>query len=192
MSTMRAVKSAFRKEIKRQLEALDEKYLEKSDQSIYDIVSVLKEVKNADIVFMYCSLGREIDTRKLMQLCFDRGQKVALPVCVNDEDLVFKEICNSCELITGMYDLLEPPENALEAKVTEGSVMIAPSLTYDKLGYRMGKGKGYYDRWLSKNKLYTVGMCREALLVDEVPREPHDVKVDCLVTENGAVRFNGK
>jgi 5-formyltetrahydrofolate cyclo-ligase len=189
---MRAVKSAFRKEMKRRTEELDEKYLEKSDQSIYDIVSVLDEVKNADTVFMYCSLGREIDTRRLMQHCFDRGQKVALPVCVNDEDLVFKEIASSSELITGMYDLLEPPAGAAAAKVTEKSVMIAPSLTYDRQGYRMGKGKGYYDRWLSKNKLYTVGLCREALLVDEVPREPHDAKVDCLVTEKGAVRFNGK
>ena len=58
MSTMREIKRAFRKEINKRLNALDEKYLEKSDQSIYDIVSVLEEVKNADTVFMYCSLGR--------------------------------------------------------------------------------------------------------------------------------------
>lgn len=190
MSTMREIKKAFRKEINKRLNALDEKYLEKSDQSIYDIVSVLEEVKNADTVFMYCSLGREIDTRKLMQLCFDKGQKVALPVCVNDTDLVFKELSSSSELITGMYDLLEPPLNAPEAKISEKSVMITPSLTYDRQGYRMGKGKGYYDRWLSKHKIYSVGVAREALMVDEVPREPHDVRVDCLVTEKGLIRFN--
>ncbi|NMA38143.1 MAG: 5-formyltetrahydrofolate cyclo-ligase [Papillibacter sp.] len=190
MSTMREIKRAFRKEINKRLNALDEKYLEKSDQSIYDIVSVLEEVKNADTVFMYCSLGREIDTRKLMQLCFDKGQKVALPVCVNDTDLVFKELSSSSELVTGMYDLLEPPLSAPEAKISEKSVMITPSLTYDRQGYRMGKGKGYYDRWLSKHKIYSVGVAREALMVDEVPREPHDVRVDCLVTEKGLIRFN--
>jgi 5-formyltetrahydrofolate cyclo-ligase len=187
---MREIKRAFRKEINKRLNALDEKYLEKSDQSIYDIVSVLEEVKNADTVFMYCSLGREIDTRKLMQLCFDKGQKVALPVCVNDTDLVFKELSSSSELVTGMYDLLEPPLSAPEAKISEKSVMITPSLTYDRQGYRMGKGKGYYDRWLSKHKIYSVGVAREALMVDEVPREPHDVRVDCLVTEKGLIRFN--
>ena len=90
-----------------------------------------------------------------------KDRRVALPVCVNDTDLVFKELSSSSELVTGMYDLLEPPLSAPEAKISEKSVMITPSLTYDRQGYRMGKGKGYYDRWLSKHKIYSVGVARE-------------------------------
>jgi 5-formyltetrahydrofolate cyclo-ligase len=134
--------------------------------------------------------GQEIDTRRLIDFLLNSGKTVALPVCVNDWDMIFSEIKPGDELKKGMYGLLEPPEGAPEAKVTDKSVIIAPSLTCDRNGYRMGKGKGYYDRWLSRHRIFSIGLAREALLVDEVPRESFDARVNCLVTENGVKYFN--
>jgi 5-formyltetrahydrofolate cyclo-ligase len=186
---MKSIKSAFRKEIKQRISALDEKYLEKTNKIIYDTVSVLPEVIKADKVFIFCSMDREIDTRRLIDFFLKSGKSVALPVCINDKDMVFNEIKPGDRLKTGMYGLLEPPDGAAEAEVTESSVIITPSLTFDRQGYRMGKGKGYYDRWLDRHKIFSIGLARELLLVDEVPREPFDARVDCLVTENGAKYF---
>jgi 5-formyltetrahydrofolate cyclo-ligase len=64
-------------------------------------------------------------------------------------------------------------------------LIIVPALTYDRMGYRLGYGGGYYDRYLLNIPAFTVGMARERLVRDALPRESHDVAMKCLATEKG-------
>ena len=71
----------------------------------------------------------------------------------------------------------------------KGDLLIVPALCFDRQGYRLGQGGGYYDRYLEKyDGVFTAGLCRAALLMDAVPREEHDRRVDCVVTEENAAR----
>ena len=87
------------------------------------------------------------------------------------------------------FGILEPGRDAPRLEPEDGGLIIVPALAFDRSGYRMGQGGGYYDRYLSVRRLYSVGIGRDCLLCDRVAREAHDEPVDCLVTESAVYRF---
>lgn len=186
------LKKAARRSIRQQIRMLDEKELEKSDEAIYNNLSALPELTKAKRVFLYCSAGREVDTHRLLALCLSRGQTAALPVTLPDGEMYFAA-CAPAALTAGrFFGILEPPADAAPIEPAAGDVIVVPALTYDRQGYRLGQGGGYYDRFLSRHSLYAVGVARTSLLCDAVPRERHDMRVNCLVTEGGVFRFMGQ
>jgi len=66
-------------------------------------------------------------------------------------------------------------------------LIIVPALTYDRAGFRLGYGGGYYDRYLFGIPAFTLGLARERLIEAELPKEPHDVAVKCVITECGII-----
>jgi 5-formyltetrahydrofolate cyclo-ligase len=83
----------------------------------------------------------------------------------------------------------EPDDAAPRLEPCPGDLILVPALTFDRNGYRLGQGGGYYDRFLSAHDLFSVGLARDVLLLDDVPRESHDQCVSCLVTESCILRF---
>jgi 5-formyltetrahydrofolate cyclo-ligase len=67
--------------------------------------------------------------------------------------------------------------------------IIVPALTYDREGYRLGVGGGYYDRFLLRTNAFTAGVARERIMRDMLIHEAHDIPVKCVVTEKNAARF---
>ena len=184
-------KQAYRKALRRRIAALEEKELEKSNIGIYNNLSRLPELLNAKTVFLYCSAGHEVDTRRIIAFLLERGQTVALPVSLPDGEMYFAQYLPG-ELREGrFFGILEPGENAKRLEPEEGGLIVVPALCFDRGGYRMGQGGGYYDRYLSARKLFSVGIGRDCLLCDRVVREEHDAPVDCLVTESKVYRFPG-
>ena len=183
-------KQAFRKALRRRIADLSEKELEKSDIEIYKTLSRLSEILSARKVFLYCSSGHEVDTRRLIGFLLERGQTVALPVSLPEGEMFFAKYQPGHLQEGRFFGILEPGEDAERLEPIDGDVIIVPALAYDRSGYRMGQGGGYYDRFLSARKLFSIGIGRNCLLCDEVIREPHDAPVDCLVTESGAYYFS--
>ena len=187
--SLKEQKRAARKELRRRIAALSEKELEKSDIEIYNNLSRLPEVLSAKTVFLYCSTGHEVDTRRLIGFLLERKQTVALPVSLPEGEMVFRAYQPGNLQEGRFFGILEPGADARILEPEDGDLIIVPALAYDRSGYRMGQGGGYYDRFLSSRKMYSVGIGRNCLLCDQVIREPHDAPVDCLVTESGAYYF---
>ncbi len=187
--SLKEEKKAFRRQLRRTIASLDEKELEKSNNAIYNNLIVLPELLRAGRVFLYLSVGHEVDTRRLIKALCDRGKTVALPISLPKGKMVFAEYRADALRPGTVIDIPEPDERARILEPEDGEVMIVPGLCYDREGYRMGQGGGYYDRFLASHDLYTVGVGREALLADRVIREEHDRPVRCLVTENGVRYF---
>jgi 5-formyltetrahydrofolate cyclo-ligase len=185
-------KRAFRKALRRRIAALTEKELEKSDAGIYNNLSSLPELLEAETVFLYCSTGHEVDTRRLIAFLLDRGQTVALPVSLPDGEMYFAEYRPGRLQEGRFFGIPEPGKDARRLEPEDGGLIVVPALCFDREGYRMGQGGGYYDRYLSARDLFSVGVGRDMLLCDRVIREEHDRPVDCLVTESGVYRFAGK
>lgn len=182
-------KRAYRSQLRKRIAALDEKELEKSDIEIYNNLSRLPELLSAKTVFLYCSAGHEVDTRRIIGFLLERGQTVALPVSLPEGEMYFARYLPG-ELQQGrFFGILEPAADAPHIEPENGGVIIVPALAFDRSGYRMGQGGGYYDRYLSARSLYSVGIGRDCLLSDQVIREEHDRPVNCLVTETAVYRF---
>ena len=94
------------------------------------------------------------------------------------------------ELSPEVLGIPAPKESAVRLDPDELDLIIVPAITFDRSGYRLGYGGGYYDRYLAQTKAFTVGLARERLVKEELPREAHDIAVKCLITESGGVLFD--
>lgn len=140
---------------------------------------------NADIIYLYASQNDEVFTDAIAKKAERDGKETAYPLCADrDGDMIFY-FSHRHELIKGMYGIFEPDRKKSKPAFSTGRTLcIVPGLAFDKLGYRIGYGKGYYDRFLSKFSGYSIGLCFEECMHDTLPIGPYDKKVDCVLTEN--------
>ena len=113
-------------------------------------------------------------------------KRIALPR-VSGENLVFHWVARREELRTGSFGILEPAEEA-PAAGKEFDLILIPGLAFDLRGGRLGRGKGFYDRFLAGARGIRVGVCFEDQIVGDVPAEPHDLRMDFLVTPSAISR----
>ncbi len=175
-------KREIRSQKLRQIERLSDKYIRESDGAILNKLLSLVELNEADTVFLYHSVGREVSTVKLMQRLLKDGKRVALPVSGDDGAMEFYLLSSLSELTPGNFGIPEPPvEQPVKPKL--GDIIIVPALCCDKRGHRLGHGAGYYDRYLAKYKCFSICLCRKKLLEDKLPAEDTDITVSLVLTD---------
>ena len=172
-------KKALRKIIKVRVSAISPEERRKREEFLHNNLFSLPEFLSASSVLLFANLPDEIDTFSLIDKCIAMGKKVYLPV-INGDDMTVAEFTG--EYRVGRYDIKEPvtPNSSL---LTPHSIdfILVPGVAFSPNGYRLGRGKGYYDKFLSKHPLYTVGVCfREQFYLD-IPREPHDVPMHKVI-----------
>ena len=170
----------------RELEAqLSDKYKVNSSQAICTHLIGMPEYQAADTVFCFVGTAKEIDTRPILEDALAVGKRLCVPLCVDKGIMELREITDLSQLISGSYGILEPTADAPPVSVDEVDFAILPCLTCNHAGQRLGKGGGYYDRFLSHYRGGTVLLCRENLIREEIPVEPHDYPVPWVLTERG-------
>lgn len=174
---MQEVKRSLRKQLIAKRREMLSAVKNAADENIF--LQLVPLLDAADIVFTYVSTEIEVDTRRLIQYCFDNNIRVAGPVS-SDTELDFYEIHAFTELDIGRYGILEPSDTSSTAAATERSLCIVPALCADGNGYRLGYGKGYYDRFLSRFPGKSVIICYHECKMT-VPTEPHDKKADLTI-----------
>lgn len=144
------------------------------------------------IVSGYWPGRSELDIRPLMEALHRKGHPIGLPVVTGrGNPLVFREWAPGDALETKPFGLQEPPASA--AEVTP-RVLLVPFLAFDREGYRIGYGAGYYDRTLAKLRaqgaVLAVGVGYSAQQTERLPHDGHDERLDRVVTEAGVVNFD--
>ncbi|MBO8164071.1 MAG: 5-formyltetrahydrofolate cyclo-ligase [Brevibacillus sp.] len=142
-------------------------------------------------ILAYYPFRGELDTRPFLKEAARRGQELWLPVCEPAARRIrpYVYLGETC-LRKGAYGIPEPdPDMVPEADPKRLEAVIVPGVAFDRQGGRLGYGGGYYDRFLAacQQELLLVGLAFSIQLVDEVPRERHDVLLDYLVTEDGVL-----
>ncbi len=174
---LRAVCRAKRKNI--------ENKAEKSSE-IVERALELSQVTEAESWFIFYPLKDEVDLLPLFEIAKKRGKKIAFPLCDDkDGNMSFREVCLLDELAEGYFGLREPSADAPEV-LPQNAVIFLPALAIDRQGYRLGYGKGYYDRYLAKYadlKPFTVGVIYKELLFDELPRDGFDIPCDTVICD---------
>lgn len=155
------------------------------DKEISEKIINTDYFKNASQVLVFASAEDEFDTSFIVKQCRACDKKVYFPVCIdNSGQMEFKEVNSQNDLEKGMYNIPEPKTYCKAYKQGEDDVVIVPALSVDKLGYRIGYGKGYYDRFLMNFNGVSICPCYEELLSDTLPTDESDIKIRILVTQN--------
>lgn len=177
-------KIELRMKIREELQELPQDYIDMSDECIAENVINSEAFKNAERIFAYCSVDREVRTDRIILEALRQGKTVALPVSLVKSRMVFREIKSLDGLVVGRYGIPEPDESCPEILCCEDDLALVPALCCDRYFNRLGNGAGYYDRWLRANRPYSICLCRAKLMQDRVPTDEFDFKVNAYANEN--------
>lgn len=168
----------------RSLEArLSPQYLEKSDQAISARLLAMPEYRAAGTVFCFVSVQREVDTRPVLRDVLASGKALCVPLCTGRGLMELRRITALEQLSPGAWDIPEPPADSFRLSIDEVDFAILPCVCCSRDGRRLGRGGGYYDRFLTHYRGGAVLLCRERLLSGEIPVEPWDIPVPWVLTE---------
>ena len=189
-STIDSEKKALRRRVREQLSALRPEALVRSDAALFEKFLALPQVEKAKTVFAFWGIpGKEPDTAQLIRELLRRGKTVGLPRMLPEHGMEFRRYDPDRPLVQARFGIREPGEDCPLVPKDWGEVILVPGAAFDREGCRLGFGGGYYDRWLPGFPGFRVGLCREAALQDRLPREPHDCRVDRVLTEKEEAGF---
>ncbi len=185
------VKNTLRKEIlSRRRQMSDEACLTRS-LGIQERFLQTPEFRAAGSLALYSPVLNEVYTEEIFRVARSRGMRVVYPR-VQGEGLDFLLVETPDDLSCGAFGALEPTGGQAMAP-EDIDLMVLPGVAFDRAGHRLGYGKGFYDRALDVpgRRGLLVGLCFEQQLIDLLPAEPHDVRMDMLVTEERILSFRG-
>jgi len=185
-----ATKTALRRAMGQRLAEMSEEERQRADAALADAVLALPEVAAARRVFTCLSFGHEADTWGLVERLLEGGRRVFVPR-TEPAERVLHVHPYPCPLETLSFGLRQPPAGAPEVPAAEVDatldVALVLGLAFDRRGYRLGYGAGYFDRFLANRPFPTVGLAYACQIVDELPVEEHDVPMRRVVSEEGAL-----
>ncbi len=152
----------------------------------------LPEIEATQTIHIYLSaVNHEVNTHRLITTLLDRGKRVVVPRCDTEPGKLKHIRINSLEeLKPSRFGLLEP-DHVPQSEVTsaELDLIIAPLLAFDRSGRRLGFGGGYYDYLFGHSACPKIGLAYAFQEVEHIPSEPHDRKLDIIVTEKEIIRI---
>lgn len=182
-------KDEVRKLYRRHRQALDREYRRKASLEIVDRLIGWEVVRKSGFVMTYLSFGDEVETFSLARRLFAAGKSVAVPYIHQGTTNLIAAQINDLEhdLQTGPLGILEPsPDHLrpLDPKVVD--VHVVPGIAFDEMGFRIGYGKGHYDRFLVLRSRHsvTVSVAFDVQVTERLPHDLWDVPVDFIATES--------
>lgn len=193
MATEEKSKSEIRKEIKARIaENIDVLYLE--SKSVCQMILNSEEYKKADYVFAYMALNDEVDLSLLIEKAFSENKIIAIPK-VNPEKMsmdFFHYHNQKSETTDGYCQIKEPLNNAKLVDIKELQnhkvLVLVPGRAFTEEGGRLGRGKGFYDKYLTElfseidgSKLFLMGVAFSFQMMDELPLDKHDIVMNEVI-----------
>jgi 5-formyltetrahydrofolate cyclo-ligase len=189
-SDLTALKRELRSELVAARARLRPEERQAASAVIAERLTALEPFRDAETVGLYAPLGAEVDVRPMARAVLARGGRVAFPRSVASQRLLVFCACNLEELVPGAMGAGEPPPGARQVPLSEIQCFVVPGVGFSRDGLRLGRGGGYYDATLEQApRAVRVGVAFEVQLRPELPREPHDVPLDAVVTERATLRF---
>ncbi len=161
-----------------------------------EIIAKLKKIpiyQNSKTIMVYLSFGNEVDSSELIKDCFKDGKRVVVPYCIKkDMSIMPTEIKDSnIDTTQAKVGYIQPKkESLIPVDIAEIDLIVLPGIAFDRKGYRVGFGAGYYDRFLGKLNfaIPTIGLAYDFQMVESFIRmKDYDIPVDYVMTEERIV-----
>ena len=182
----------IRKDILSKRNSLSEFEIINNSKIISTRVIATKEYQRSKSIGAYYPIGSEVKTFDIIKHSIDNKKEVGLPRVIDCTKIeFFKIIEDSFEKIKftkGKYGIFE--NSMSSTSIDQMDLLIIPGIAFDLQGNRIGYGKGYYDRLLSSRKAkYIIGLAYEAQVINEIPKNDHDIPVNIIITEKRTIRI---
>jgi len=179
-------KRALRQAMLKTRDSLSREVLDKMSEMIQARVLNMNEFISAKIVAAYHPMGSEVSTLKILSSVLQLNKRLALSR-VEDGTITFAEVKDlEKDLEIGQYKIMEPKNHCL--KMNEMDLVLVPGIAWDKHGYRLGYGKGYYDRYLANLQTVSVGLAYSFQVLEDIPHGRNDFHVNLIVTEKSIIK----
>ena len=186
MNDIRPLKQKLRAESKLYRNELSSNEKAELDSKKSDRLFNTWQYKSCEVLLTYVSTEIEVDTREIISRALADGKRVAVPRCIDNTRLMdFYFIKDFDDLESGYMGVLEPiPEKCEKMTDFSEGLCIVPALMFDLYGYRLGYGKGYYDRFLSNFCGETLGICYNRCVREKLPHGKFDKCVERIITQS--------
>ena len=189
-------KGTIRKEMLARRNAMTSAEAESKSKAIAATLMKIKEYKEVGTVLFYSAKGNEVKTENLIRAAIKEGKRVLLPVTnIEKKEIIVAEIKDyGSELLEGAFGILEPKRKiTVDEKAID--VVIVPGVAFDLTCHRLGYGHGFYDKLLHRlaaenPSMVTIGLSYDFQVVEKLPAEGHDHKLDKIVTEAKTISSN--
>ncbi|PLR87590.1 5-formyltetrahydrofolate cyclo-ligase [Bacillus sp. V33-4] len=182
-------KNEIRKIVKEQLAILNKPLYEDKSYRIATQLYQDRSWRAAKTIGVTISNFPEVDTYQIIRKAWELGKRVVVPKCIPaQKQLIFRTIESFTDLETVFFGLYEPVEELTTAVDAESiDLLIVPGLAFDRCGFRIGFGGGYYDRFLADYHGEAISLAFQAQLFEELPVEEHDIPVAKIITETAVI-----
>lgn len=153
-----------------------------AENKIAENLFATEEYKAAERLLLYASLPGEINTDPIFLRALSDGKKVYYPKTEKDGKMEFFRAESLESLSVGKFGIREP-ETAEKFSENGKTLCVVPGFSFDKEGFRLGYGGGYYDRFLSTFNGFSAGLCLSAFISEKLPRDGFDIAVNAVITE---------
>ena len=169
---------------------MSERVVREKSLRIYHRLIDMPAYQLARCIACYVSIKNEVDTKTVIQKAIDSGKQVGVPVTREDGDMDFQAIAGLSDLRPVHYGLREPVPDSKKVLLPHTiDLILVPGIAFDRSGHRIGSGGGYYDRFLARTEVIRIGLSYGFQIIDRVPAEPHDEKMDLIITENEVIKI---
>lgn len=175
-----------KKELRRQIKELKHKVSiedkKRKSLMILNRIEQLIEFKTSKTLMLYWSMDDEVHTHDFI-LKWHKEKVIILPVVKGDE-LELRIFTGKDNMTTGQSFGISEPKGEKFNKPEDIDLILVPGIAFDNNNNRLGRGKAYYDKLLKKTKAYKIGICFDFQLIESVPVDEHDVRMDLVISDN--------
>jgi 5-formyltetrahydrofolate cyclo-ligase len=181
---LQAEKAAMRRRVRDRLEAMTVPERAAKSPAACELLERQALWKKARAVLFYAPLPGELDIWPLMEKGLREGKQIALPRFSKEKGIYAACVIGdtAAQLQRGQFGILEPSAACPEVELNGLDFLLVPGIAFDLHGRRLGRGKGFYDLLLGSVRGKTCGVAFDEQIVGEVPLEPHDVTLNCILT----------
>jgi 5-formyltetrahydrofolate cyclo-ligase len=189
--SIRDSKLALRRAVRAQLRKMSPAERETASAQARDLLQKQTVWRDAQSILFYAPMPQELDVWPLLVAALAAGKTAALPgfqaATARYTACIVKDATN--DVHTGEFGIREPVARCLAQQVNKLDLVLVPGVAFDLHGRRLGRGKGFYDLLLATVRGTTIGAAFEQQVVREVPVEPHDVYLNCILTPTRWLEF---
>jgi 5-formyltetrahydrofolate cyclo-ligase len=180
-----STKTGLRKSMLQKRNALSKPAISRRSKLIQKIIIGSSQFRNALAIGAYFAVGSEVKTDNIIMEALRNKKILLLPRIEGEEILFYQILCTKNQLAKGRFGLIEPSPSLSSHALQKIDLLLVPGIAFDHNGYRLGHGRGYYDRFMAKKQFdFSIGLAFSFQILNHtIPHTPVDQKLDCVATE---------